>query len=432
MFKVIVIVGPLVIAILGGIPIAFAAALASIGYFVFTGQIDLLYVIVEQTFEGVNSFIFMAIPFFILCGDVMAKGEISKRLIVPIDYLVGRITGGLTYVTTLACMLFGAVSGSGPGTTAAIGKVMAPEMVKKGYDKSFISAVIGASGPLGILIPPSIVGVVYAAVTNVSVGTLFLALIGSGVLFGGIIMIVNYLICKKRGYGLPETKETFSIKKFVKYLIKAIPALFVPIIVLGGIFSGLFTPTEAAVVASVYAIVISLILRTLKLTEIFNLFKQVAILGGSLMLIVGTITAFKWVLAIEEIPLIIANSIASFSESKILFLIITNVVFFIAGMFEAGSANVLLLVPIMYPISQILGINPVFYGVIVVANQAIGMITPPFAITLFVSSRVCDVPFDDTAKEIIPYILCLIVGMILITFIEPISLYIPKLFGLIK
>jgi C4-dicarboxylate transporter DctM subunit len=274
--------------------------------------------------------------------------------------------------------------------------------------------------------------VVYAAVTNVSVGTLFLALIASGVLFGGIIMIVNYWVCKKRGYGIHEIKETFSIKKFTKYLFKAIPALIIPILILGGIFSGLFTPTEAAVVASVYAIIISLILKTLKFSEIFDLFKHVAILGGSLMLIVGTITAFKWVLAIEQIPLIIANSITTFSESRILFLIITNIIFLIAGMFESGSANVLLLVPIMYPISQVLGINPVFYGVIIIANQAIGMITPPFAITLFVSSRVCNTPFSKTVKEIIPYIICLIFGLILITFVEPISLYIPKVFGLIR
>jgi len=435
MITVISILLPFVLLILCGLPIAFCAGLVSIFYFIFTGQTDLITMVVEQTFAGTNSFIFMAIPFFMLAGNIMAKGDISGRLVRFVNGFFYRVPGGLSYVTTLSCMLFGSISGSGPATAAAIGNVMAPEMEKLGYEKSFTGAVIGASGPLGILIPPSITAVVYAAVTQTSVGSIFLACIGPGILMGMGILVVNYFVCKKKGYGKVSVKnKDMSLVEWLKMMgkltVEAIPAFMIPVIILGGIYSGLFTPTEAAVVATVYAGVLTvLIQKTITVKELFLIMKETGRLAGGLMLLVGTINAFKWVLAAESIPQLIANSLLSFSSSPTVFLLITNVIFLIAGMFESGSANILLFLPIMYPAAQQLGINPIFYGAVIVSNLAIGMITPPFSATLFVASSVVRVDYHKVVFQILPYIAVMILCLIGVTYFPPISMTIPKLLG---
>jgi len=436
MLTVAVILLPFIILILFGIPIAFCAGLVSIFYFIFTGQADLITMVVEQTYSGANSFIFMAIPFFMLAGDIMAKGKISKSLVRFVNGFFHRVPGGLSYVTTISSMLFGAISGSGPATAAAIGNVMAPEMEELGYKKSFTAAVIGASGPLGILIPPSITAVVYAAVTQTSVGTIFLACIGPGILYAAGIMVVDYFVCKKNNYGevSKEAKEQTFIewmKLMRELLIEALPAFLIPVIILGGIYSGLFTPTESAVVATVYAFLLSVVIqRSISLKEFFLLMKKTSYLAGGLMLIVGTINAFKWVLASENIPEIIASGILSVTTSPVVFLIITNIIFLIAGMFESGSANILLFLPIVYPTAVKLGIDPVFYGTIIVSNLAIGMITPPFSATLFVSAAVCRADYAKIIKEIIPFLLVMLLCLSLVTFYKPIALFFPKLFGM--
>ncbi|GHU36009.1 C4-dicarboxylate ABC transporter permease [Betaproteobacteria bacterium] len=416
----------LVLAIIG-VPIAISLVMTAISYFLIQDEIFYIQIIAPRLFSGIGSFELVAIPMFILSGDLLFEGKISKSLVDLANALVGHIKGSMAIVTTVACMFFGAVSGSGPATAAAVGSVVAPEMEKSNYDKRFTAAVITASGPLGILIPPSILMVVYGVVTNTSIGALLMAGIGPGVVYGALLTGYEWYVCRKRGYGLSGVK--FSVAKLLQALKKAVWALLIPIIILGGIYSGMFTPTEAAGVSVIYALFVGFfVLRTLKLSNLFNILLNSSMTTATVMLIVGGVSCLSWVLTREQIPEMLTAVALADVSSPIAFMLICNVILFFAGMIENGSACILLLTPLMFPISQKYGIDPVYFGAITVANLAIGMMTPPVAATLYVAAKITKVSVSSLVPTVIPFVFVMFSGLAILMLFPAITMTLPNLF----
>ncbi len=407
------------------VPIAITLSLSSIFYLILSGEAFMISITAPRIFAGMNSFSMLAIPLFILSGDLLTSGKASKLLINLANSLVGSFKGGLATVTTLACMFFGAVSGSGAATASAIGSVIAPETKNSGYDRSFIASTISAAGPLGILIPPSIPLVVYGAVTNTSIGELLLAGVGPGVLFGVLLITYGYWVSRKRGYG---GVEEFRISNVIKSFKQAIWALLTPIIILVGIYSGLFTPTEAAAVAAVYSMFVGIVVyKTIKIKDLPDIFIKSSITSATIMFVVGGVVLFGWVLTREKIPQTLAQTVLANVTSPLVFLFLANAIILVAGMLMDPSPAIMLLAPILLPIVEIMDIDLVYFGAMMVANLAIGLCTPPVALTLYVSARVCEVSFTSLVKEIIPFIIVLILGLIILTLVPQITMFIPNI-----
>lgn len=406
------------------VPISICLSLASILYLLVSGEFSLLSITAPRMFAGINNFTMIAIPLFVLSGDLLYSGKCSKMLINLANSMVGSFKGGLSTVTTLSCMMFGAVSGSGAATASAIGSVIAPEAEESGYDKTFIAAVIAAAGPLGILIPPSIPMVVYGACTNTSIGSLLLAGVGPGVLFGVILIIYGYWVSRKRGYG---GVMQFSFKNVIRYIKEASWALITPLIIVGGIYTGVFTPTEAAAVAAVWSLIVGLfIYRTLKIKDLFEIFLRSTITSSTIMFVVGGVTLFGWVLTRELIPQTLASFMLDNISTQVGFLLVTNVIILIAGMLMDPSPAIILFAPLLLPIALAYNVDPVFFGALMVANLAIGLATPPVALTLYVSSRICDVPLAPLIKAVVPFVIFLIIGLFIVTFIPGIAMMLPN------
>jgi C4-dicarboxylate transporter DctM subunit len=409
-----------------GVPIAISLIMTAIAYFVATGDAFYIQIVPQRMFGGISSFELLAIPMFILSGDLLFEGGVSKSLVQLANSLVGHVRGGMSIVTTLACMFFGAVSGSGPATAAAIGAVVAPEMEKSGYDKAFTGAVITASGPLGILIPPSILMVVYGVVTGTSIGALLIAGIGPGIVYGLFLMSYEGYVCRKRGYGADG--ESFSLARILTAFKNAIWALLIPIIILGGIYSGVFTPTEAAGVAAIYALFVGMaVLKTITLKNLFTIILNSSMTTATVMFVVAGVACLGWVLTREQIPEMLAEMALHSVSSPFMFMLICNVILLFAGMIENGSACILLLTPLMFPISQQYGIDPVYFGAISVANLAIGMMTPPVATTLYVAAKVTKVPLSKLVPEVIPFCFVLLAALCTLMAFPAITLTLPKM-----
>ena len=409
-----------------GVPIGISLIMTAVTYFCVQDEMFYVQIIAPRLFGGISSFELLAIPMFILSGDLLFEGKVSKSLVDLANSLVGHIRGSMAIVTTVACMFFGAVSGSGPATAAAVGSVVAPEMEKGGYDKAFTAAVITASGPLGILIPPSILMVVYGVVTNTSIGALLVSGIGPGLVYGGFLIGYEWYICKKRGYGMVNAK--FSLANVIRATKDAVWALLIPVIILGGIYSGAFTPTEAAGVSVIYALFIGLfVLRTLNLKNLFPILLNSSMTTATVMLVVGGVSCLSWVLTREQIPEMLTEMALHTVSSPIAFLLICNVILFFAGMIENGSACILLLTPLMFPIAMEYGIDPVYFGAITVANLAIGMMTPPVATTLYVAAKVTKVPFSRLVPHVIPFVFVLIAALAVLMIFPAITMTLPNL-----
>lgn len=422
----------LVIALFGlmavGVPLAMSLVLLAAGYILLVlGDPSFLVTIPQNLFSNSNSFVFMAIPMFVLAGDLMYQGRVSKVLLDLAGIVAKRRRGGYAYITTLGSMMFGAVSGSGPATAAAIGSSTALEMEREGYDRGFSAQVIALSGPLGILIPPSIQMVVYGAATGQSVARLFLAGVGPGLLIGFALMVWEYYICHKRQYGEIET-ERITFRGVWQKTRSAFPALLVPIIILGGIYSGLFTPTEAAVVACVYSLVLVLgIWKTVKPDQLWGIIIKSAVAGGAIMLMVAAVGPFSWVLAAEQVPQTITRFFITRIHNPILFLLIVNLILLVAGCLTSGSSITLLLAPFLVPVASAMGIDLIHFGAIFAANLALGMVTPPVGATLFVAAKVCKVSLDEFIKGLwVPIVLWLVCCLI-VTFVPQVSLFLPNL-----
>ncbi len=421
-----VLFGTLLVLFLLKVPIGFALIISCIPAMMISG-IPFDY-IPKRLFTACDSFAFMAVPFFILAGTLMSQGGISERLIAFANALIGRFSGGLGLVSIAACMFFAAISGSSAATTAAIGGIMIPEMVKRKYDIDFAASINAAGGTIGVIIPPSIPFVTYGILTGTSVSTLFIAGFGPGLLMGLALMLVVYFISKKHGY---KEEKKADIKEILTTFKDAVLAILMPVIVLGGIYSGLFTPTEAAVVAVVYGFVIgAFVYRNISLKSLFQILKDSAVSTAQILLLICSAALFGYVLTYNRIPDMIAEAILSISDEKYIIMLLITILLLLIGTFMDTIAALLIVVPIMFPVITQIGVNPVHFGMIICVTLALGMITPPFGVCLFVASGVANISLEAVTRKIIPFIIALLVVVFMVVYIEPISLFLPKLLGM--
>lgn len=382
-------------------------------------------VIVQRLFTSIDSFPLMAVPFFILAGNLMGYGGISKRLIAFANTLVGPMTGGLGIVAIVACMFFAAVSGSGPATTAAIGGIMLPAMVARGYDVRFSSATIAAAGQLGVIIPPSIPMVLFGVAASASIGDLFLGGVVPGILIGVSLCLVMYVVSKQKGYAGARSytgAERLAAGK------DAFWALLMPGIILGGIYSGAFTPTEASVIATVYALFVGFfIYKELKLSDLKPVFCESAVVFSIIMILLSTAGLFGWVMAVNNIPLALMDWFSSVVSGPIAFFLLINVVLLFVGMFFDGGAAIIILAPMLTPVAKSFGIDPVHFGVVMVANLAMGFITPPFGVNLFVACELAKINMEDLTRFILVYVCVLLADLLIISYCPALTLWLPNM-----
>jgi len=407
-----------------GVPVAFALAL-SVSFILFAFM-DMPQVMVTQVmYSGVDSFSFMAVPFFMLAGSFMSAGGVTTRLVSFSQALVGSLTGGLAQVVAVSGMFFAAISGSSAATTAAIGSTMINEMEKKGYRRELATGIVAAGGTVGIVIPPSITLVVYGVIAGTSIGDLFVGGFAPGIIMGLAMCLVSYFIAKKEGI---PAEGSFSFVNLLKAFKDSFWALLTPVIIIGGIYGGIFTPTEAAAVAAVYGIVVGLfIYRELKIRDFPKIIFQ-AVMGTTIiMFIVGAAKVFGWMLTNLEIPHHIGEFIVSLTSSPALFLVLMNVLLLVIGTLINASAAVVILTPIFLPVAERLGIDPLFFGVLMVVNLAIGCITPPVGLDLFVASAISKVPLEKVMQATLPYLYALLLALALFTFCPVIITFLPNL-----
>ena len=413
------------------VPIGVAIGMALCIYGLAGGAMGLDY-ISQAIFSSMNSFTLIAIPFFILAGALMEGGGLSKRLINFSNSLVGHLTGGLGIVTVLTCIFFGAISGSAIATVAAVGTMMIPAMEKAGYPRSFATALAAAAGVLGTIIPPSIPMIMYCvALPAASPGNMFMGGVGPGLLGGFALMIVVYYYAKKEGYGSTNKNTKFDLKYAVKCGIKAIWALFVPVIIMGGIYGGVFSATEAAVVACVYGFIVGkFIYKELSIDATIKAFTSSAITVSSILIVVATGSVLGKILTVEGVPKMVESALTSMSSNVYVLLIVINIILLIVGCIMETFTSIIILSPILYPIVAQYGIDVYHFGVMMIFNLSIGFITPPVGSNLYVACGITGMKFEDLVKAIWPFLLALTVALIFVTFIPQITLFLPKLLGM--
>lgn len=419
----------LILFLLLSVPIGVSLGLSSLAVIVTQNPIS-METFVQSMLQGLNSFPLMAVPLFTFAGEVMGKGGISRRLIDVSSLLTGRFTGGLGIVTIITSLFFAAIAGTGSAAVAAIGLIMIPTMVKKGYDKGYASALVATAGTVGVIIPPSVCMVVYAVAAGASISGLFMAGIVPGILIGVGLIIYSVIYSKKHGYKGDDKK--YTAKEAGKTVINAIPGLMIPVIILGGIYGGIFTPTEAAAIAGIYGVLIGIfVYKEIKFKDLLHLAFRSVLMSAPVLMIIGISTGFGRILTITQVPTAIANMILGITNSKILVLLLINVLLLIVGTFMETNAAIIILTPILLPIVTMLGVNPIHFGIIVVMNLSIGFITPPLGANLFMACQVGELSFDELVKKIWPWIFVMIVLLMLVTYIPGISLCLPKALGMI-
>ncbi|MDR2738256.1 MAG: TRAP transporter large permease [Treponema sp.] len=407
-----------------GVPIAVALGLACMFAVGFTGVFPVQN-LVQKMFNTSNSFSLMCIPFFILAGNIMASGGVSKRLVNLASVFFGRVNGGLAIVSTVACTFFGAVSGSAPATTAAIGGVMIKPMIERGYDKNFTGAVVAASGIIGLIIPPSLTMVLYGVSTNTSIGDLFIAGIIPGMLICLVLCFIEYFMSKKRGY---KGQEKISGREKLLAFKDAVWAILMPVIILGGIYAGIFTPTEAAAVSVAYGLMVGIfIYKEIKWRDLSKVILDAAKSTALIMYLMITADVLSYVLVSQQIPQQLAAFILGLTNSTPVIMIMVIGIMLVAGCFLNNSAAMVLLAPIFYPIVVSLGVNPVFFGIIMVISLAIGHVTPPVGLCLFIATDLGKLKFEELVKEVMPLIIALIGFVMLLSFFPQVVLFLPGL-----
>ena len=422
----IILIGTFFGLLLCRVPVAASMGLAAIAGMLHMGF--KISVFPTAFYAAIAKYTLLAIPFFILAGVIMDYAGISKRLINFANACVGATPGGLAVVTIVASMFFAAVSGSGSATAAAIGSIMIPAMVKRNYDIRFASATTATAAQIGVIIPPSIPMVLYCVGTNSSISTLFIAGIIPGIMIGASLIIYSMFVSKKLGYA---GDRKYSSSEKVKAFKEAIWALLMPLIILGGIYSGLFTPTEAAAVACAYAVIVALfIYRDINAAQLSRIFYKASIIVAVVMIILSAAGLFAYVLTMNRVPQMVASFFLELGGNKYTFLIIVNILLFFVGMFFDGGPAMIILAPILAPVAVSLGIDPIHFGMIMVCNSALGQITPPFGVNLFVVSQVANIKMEYMIRNLIPYILIIIFDVLLVSYIPNISLGLPKLLGM--
>lgn len=384
--------------------------------------------VAQSIFESLNSFSLMAVPFFILAGNLMQSGGIARRLVNLANSLVGWIRGGLGAVAVLTSMFFATLSGSSSATTAAVGSILINAMDKKGYSRRFATSICAASGELGVIIPPSLSMIVYGLSANVSIGALFIAGILPGFLISASLIVTVSIVSKIKGY---DTVESFHFGKWIKGVFiatkEAFLALMMPVIILGGIYQGWFTPTEAAVVAVVYGLVIGIfVYKELKWGDLLKIFSRSAVTTSIIMLIVAFASIFAYILTMNQVPHKLGSFITDFTESKIVFLILVNILLLITGMFIETLASIIILAPILAPVAIQFGIDPIHFGVIMVVNLAVGMVTPPVGVNLFVACQIANLRLDQIMRPIALFLVVLVINIFLISYLPFLSTWLPR------
>lgn len=409
---------------MASVPVGISLGLSTLVTMVLTTNLDVI-TIPQYCFRGLDSFPLMAIPFFMLAGNLMKFGGLSEKLINLSNSLVRSFKGGLGHVTVLASMFFAALSGSAPATVMAIGSNVIPQMEKHGYDRGYATALASTAGTIGVIIPPSIPFVIYGVVSGASISDLFVAGIIPGILIGIVLMVVNYIYARKYGYG-GEGRASF--REFLHELKDAIWALLVPVIILGGIYGGIFTPTESAVVAVVYTLIIGFVVyKELTWKKVWDAFMETGALNGTTTFMVGLSMSFAAYLTLAGIPSAVGQAILSLDAGPVVILLLINVVLLVVGCFVDNISSTIILTPILLPIAQGVGMTAVQFGIVMTVNLAIGFITPPYGVNLFYGSAIGKVSIEELSKKILPFIGAMIICLLLLTFIEPLSMWLPTL-----
>ena len=407
-----------------GMPLAICLGLSVITTFWYHETLPLM-AVAQKLYNGLDHFALMAIPFFILASNIMSSGGVSKRLIDVCNAFVGHYRGGLAVASIISCMFFAAISGSSPSTVVAIGTIMIPAMIASGYGDKYSVGLLGSAGSLGILIPPSIPMIVYGVATEQSVGKLFMAGVGPGLFMGGLFIITAVIYARIKGF---KGGTVVPWKDRLVLLWKALPGLFMPFLILGGIYGGIFTPTEAAAVAVFYSLFVGLfIYKDLKIRDIPQVFVRSAVMMAMILFIITNAMLFAFILTTEGIPAAIAEFIISHAVTPWVFLLFVNILLYFVGDFMEPSAAILILAPLFLPIVLKLNIDPIHFGIIMTVNMEIGMITPPVGLNLFVASGISGLSLWDVFKGAAPFMVIMLAALLIITYIPVISLWFPKL-----
>jgi C4-dicarboxylate transporter DctM subunit len=418
-----------VVFIVLGVPVSFSLGASCLFYLIQEGIS--VGVIAQRMFTGLDSFPFMAIPFFVLAGELMNHSGISQRLVRMADVFVGRLRGGLGHVNVLTSMFFAGITGSAVADTSSEGPIIIPAMKAAGYDADYAAAITCASSVIGPIIPPSIPFVVYSLISSTSVAALFLAGIVPGVLLGVSQMIANAIISRIRNYPRSERWPTF--KEMGVAVLQGMVPMMMPIIILGGILGGVFTATEASAVAVIYALFISTIIyHNLGWKDIKAVFVSTAKTTGVVFLLIACSNVFNWALVVEQIPQHAAYLVGQVFTNKIAILMAINVMLLVVGCFMEGTAALIILVPILLQITKPYGIDPVMLGVIVVLNLMIGLVTPPVGLCLHIACNIAQRPMEKVAKALVPFLVASVATLLLVTYVEPLSMFLPRLLGYVK
>jgi len=412
-----------------GVPIVFVLGASAVITLLATTDVPLT-IVSQRVFAGLNSFTLMAIPFFVFCGVIMDAGGISRRIVDFASALIGWMVGSLLQVACVAATGLAAISGSGSADVAAISAIMQPQLRRRGYDVDFAAVIIACAGCIAQVIPPSLTMVIIAVITNVSIGGLFLAGVIPGLICIAMLMVVSYLHARKGGPAYRDA-EPFTVRRLLRTGWAALPAAGMPIFILGGILGGVFTPTEAAALAGFYGLVVGLfVYRDLKPSMLPGLILKTASLSSAVMLIIGTASVFSWLIANANVPQALGAWITSVSPNKFVFLLIANLLFLGVGMFMETIAAILIMVPVLAPIAASFGVDALHFSLMVIFNCAIGTVTPPYGISLFVASSVAGRSVLQVTRRLAVPLGAMFVMLVLITFVPGVSLLLPRLAGL--
>jgi len=420
--------GTLFLFIILGIPVVFSLGLSNIAIL---NAMDIPYmVLASKMISGMNSFPLLAIPFFMFVGEVMNRGGIAKRLVDFADAIVGYITGGLGHVNILASMFFGGISGSAIADTAAIGGLLIPPMKEQNYPADYSAAVTASSAVIGIIIPPSIPFILYGIITNTSIARMFLGGIVPGILVGLSLMVTTYITARKNGYGLKDNNKKFSLKRLGETFKGAWLALTIPVIIVGGILGGIFTATEAGVVAAFTALCLGLfVYKEIKVRDLPTIMLNTVKVTAVVLFLCGMAMVTAWLLTMARVPFTLASLLTSLTSSRIGILLIANVLLFLVGFVMDLTPAMLILAPILLPVMQRVGIDPVYFGVLMSINLGIGLITPPVGTVLYVAAGVANIRLEELVKAIIPFLITLLVVLGLLIAFPQLVMFIPNTFS---
>jgi len=413
-----------------GLPIGFCLGVVPMVFNMFFMRYSLK-VIPHEMFAALDSFPLMAIPLFILAGNLMNSVKLTHRLIRLSDTMVGHIRGGLAHVNIVVSMFFAGLNGSAVADTVSVGSVLIPAMIEEGYDPDFSAAVTASSSMIGAIIPPSVAMVLYGATLGVSIGGLFAAGIIPGLLIGLMLIATAYIISVRRKY--PVHSDRFSLRAFLTELRKSFLALLMPVIIIGGIVLGVFTATEAAGIAVLYAMLLGLtVYRNLNISSLIHCLFESGITSGVILLLVGACAPFAWLINVLDVPRTITELITSFTQNKYVILLYLNIFLLVMGMILDATANILILGPILAPVAIAVGVHPLHFALVMVVNLIIGLGTPPVGTCLFASVPLAKVSVERISRAILPFVFAELAVLILITYVPPIVLFVPKLFGFVR